>query len=223
MAYTHVQNASGSGSGTAAVTVSALTTGTRVFVFAGHNNNTPTFNTPTVNSGTVNFTSVEGPIDNGTSARCQMWVGEVVSGGATTITVSMSSGTVNCEAYVVECSYTGTPGTTLKASGTTTGVSTHPIGAGLAYSAGDFLFQGAHATTTSSFVAATNWTEVGTDQSRGGAQYRIPGSGGSTTGDISSDGTNETTATILAVFPFTGGGGTAVPVFVHHLRQQGIA
>jgi hypothetical protein len=204
MPYTHVQNAKGIGTTTAVATVSALTTGNRLFVGASANTTAGTISI-SVGSGAVSLITTIGPIDN--TVRVYLFELQITTGGATTVTAT-NTAAVSTEIFVVECSYTGTPAAPTSQTGNTTSTQTHSLGASVTYAAGDFVMQNLHATSAASFTAAGSFALVGgATGTRAAAQYLIGGSG-TTTGDITS-AANETTATILAAFssPVAGGGG----------------
>jgi hypothetical protein len=206
MPYTHVQNAKGIGTTTAVATVSALTTGNRLFVGASANTTAGTISI-SVGSGAVSLITTIGPIDN--TVRVYLFELQITTGGATTVTAT-NTAAVSTEIFVVECSYTGTPAAPTSQTGNTSATQTHSLGASVSFGSGDFVMQNLHATSAASFTAngGAGYALVGgATGTRAAAQYLIGGSG-TTTGDITS-AANETTATILAAFssPVSGGGG----------------
>jgi hypothetical protein len=206
MAYTPVQNAKGVGTTTCPVTVSALTTGNRLFIFGSANSTAGTLSV-SVNAGAISLITTIGPIDN--TARAYVWEYQITTGGATTVTVT-NTAAVSTEGFVVEASYTGTPAAAVSQTGSTTSTQTHNLGASVSYVSGDIVIQGCHATSAAAFSAAAGgWALIGgATGTRGGAQYLAPAGSSTTLGGMTS-AANETTATILVTFSSPVGGGGA--------------
>jgi hypothetical protein len=195
MGYTPVQHAKGAGTSSAVVSLSTgLTTGNRLFVVGSANSSGAL--TVTVNTGTLSTVTTIGPIDS--TARIQMWEYQIVTGGATSVSV-VFGGAVPTEAHVLEASYTGTPAAAVFQTGTSSGTA-HHLSSAVSYVAGDIVIQGSHAQTAAGFSSAAGWTLIGgSTNPRGGAQFLAASGTGSTTGGIVS-AANEITVNILAVF-----------------------
>ena len=185
----------------------------------------------TVSAVSINGTSAvrDTPATANGSTRVEIWRVFNVSGGGSGVTITYSGGADNYLSFnIVETSPleldTGTP------NGATSTGNTQSVSTAATTSVADTFVISLVAEgdiAAPSFAGGlTNllWAENdGSVHLAGRATYSIETTTGTKTATYSATNTPQWAAVISAYKEAAGGGSTAVPVFLHNLRQQGIA
>lgn len=148
--------------------------------------------------------------------------------GTLTITVTWSAARVFRS--ITAISVTPSGGTSLVLDDGTAQVqgtsATPSAGSGTSTTASGFAIASVRLYGLRTATAGSGWTipaELATLTDGGHAEHRVVNASGSITGDMELDSSNEYVAHLVIYKEAATGGGAAAPVFLHNLRQQGIA
>lgn len=226
MAYSLVSQESSYNSGgvtTGTVTLS-VTSGNLLVLCLVHRSDAAV--TSVTDSQSQTWTRVRAEQSNAFSIRCGMWYCVSTYTGSLTVTDTAAA---NEHIMLNLSQWSGQHATPVASSagGNNASGTSHPHGAGVNATTGQLMItvSGQTAEVTDETVA-TGFTKL-SDTTSGNHwqwwQYRI--ATGTETGATATYTctTSCATANIIGLFDVAAGGGTAVPVFVHQLKQQGIA
>lgn len=225
MAIAHVQS-SGNGAGAIAslsITVSALTAGNCIIVGA---KNTTEARTLTPSATGVTFTTLIGPTDHSgaPNIQCYIWIGTVDTGGATTVTLTLDSGTDVIHGWVAEFSGLAavSPLDQSTSAQSAANQTSHDITGTLTTTQADELLIGSYGFNglSGTLTPETNFTAVHTTSSHSVGQWRIVSATGSYDAPM---GTSNSLSSVSQMVTLKGAiSATPLAVFMNHYAQQGI-